>query len=240
MLHATTDLLALTRSSLRAIGYRDDLLRERYPFADVLVDESPPRQIDLAAFAQEPPSYRSACFGVTVLEQPSPEKLLLYRALGAPQLLVLSPSRDAALRWRMTASGDPVFIEQIAAEHLRNAFEAHQDEWSPETILRAKAISFGREPVQLDFFDTGLLPTLEGMAHQKLDHLLREVLATSKTIYAEHHDNEPDYQALYRLIFRFVAAKMLAEIKEKYIHSLYEYYVNWAELSRLTYLEPIL
>lgn len=208
---SATQLLELTRDSLLHLGYRDDLLRRGYPFADVLIESSPTRTIDLAAFAQEPPSYRSACFGVAILDKYGPDSLQQYRALGAPQLLVLSPERGIVRRWRMTATGVPTFIEAIAPEHLRTAFQAHRNEWNPDAVLRAKSIGFARGPVQLDFFDTGLLPTLEGTTHKKLDQLLRDVLATSKAVYAEHHDSEPDYQSLFRLIFRFIASKMLAD-----------------------------
>ncbi len=208
---SATQLLNLTRDGLLQLGYRDGLLRRGYPFADVLIESSPTRTIDLAAFAQEPPSYRSACFGVAILEQYNPETLQQYRALGAPQILVLSPEHGTVRRWRMTATGAPTFIEEIAPEHLRTAFHANRNEWNPDAVLRAKSIGFARGPVQLDFFDTGLLPTLEGTTHKKLDQLLRDVLATCKAVYAEHHDNEPDYQSLFRLIFRFSASKMLAD-----------------------------
>lgn len=208
---SATQLLDMTRDGLQELGYRDDLLRRSYPFADVLIDSSPTRTIDLAAFAQEPPSYRSACFGVAILDQYGPDSLQQYRALGAPQILVLSPERGMVRRWRMTATGAPTFIEAIAPEHLRTAFQAHRNEWNPDAVLRAKSIGFARGPVQFDFFDTGLLPTLEGTTHKKLDQLLRDVLATCKAVYAEHHDSEPDYQSLFRLIFRFIASKMLAD-----------------------------
>ncbi|WP_124682027.1 N-6 DNA methylase [Candidatus Viridilinea mediisalina] len=204
-------LLNLTHDGLLQLGYRDGLIRRDYPFADVLIESSPTRMIDLAAFAQEPPSYRSACFGVAIHDQYNPETLQQYRALGAPQILVLSPEHSIVRRWRMTATGAPTFIEEIAPEHLRTAFHANRDEWSPNAVLRAKSIGFARRSVQLDFFDTGLLPTLEGTTHKKLDQLLRDVLATCKAVYAEHHDSEPDYQSLFRLIFRFIAAKMLAD-----------------------------
>jgi hypothetical protein len=203
-------LVQVARAGLTEIGYRDDLLRGEYRFADMLDEATPTRLIDLAAFAQDPPSYRSACFGVAVLDSYDANALQQYRALGAPQLLVLSPDRGEVLRWRVSANGPPTFIERIDAEHLRAAFRAHQNEWSPASILRAKAIGFARGPVQLDFFDSGLLPTLEGMTHDKLDRLLRDVIATSKAIYAEHHDSDPDYEGLFRLVFRFIASKMLA------------------------------
>lgn len=208
---SATQLLQVTRDGLRELGYRDDLLRSPYPFADVLLDDAPTRTIDLAAFAQDPPSYRNACFGVAVLEQYEAELLQQYRALGAPQLLVLSPASDVVRRWRMQAVGVPTFIEAITPERLPAAFRANRAEWNPDAVLRAKAIGSASEPFQLDFVDVGLLPALEGETHKKLDGLLRNVLATSKEIYAKSHDAQPDYQGLFRLVFRFIAAKMLAD-----------------------------
>jgi hypothetical protein len=201
----------MVRAGLRDIGYRNELLRETYPFPDIFDEAVPTRHIDLAAFAQEPVSYRSACFGVAVLHRHGPEGVQPYRALGAPQILALHPSGGEVLRWKIPAHGKPIFIEQIDAAQLRDIFWAHRDEWSPESVLRAKSIGFARGPVQLDFFDVGLLPALEEVVHQKLDRLLQDVIAISNAIYTEQHGHKPDYAALFRLIFRFVAAKMLAD-----------------------------
>jgi hypothetical protein len=211
-----TNLLATTRAGLRDIGYRDELLRDNYPFPDVLDAASPTRSIDLAAFAQEPFSYRSACFGVAVLQAQDAAAIQPYRALGAPQIFALYPEHGQVLRWWIPAREPPQVIEQIDARYLRPLFQAHKDEWNPERVLRAKAIGFARGPVQLDFFDVGLLPALEDIVHQKLDRLLRDVLAVSKAIYTEQHDHEldvPGQESLFRLIFRFIAAKMLADRK---------------------------
>src|SRR5260370_35614394 len=59
-------LLTIARDGLHDIGYRNDLLREKYQFADMLAQDQPLCEIGLAAFAQEPPSYRNDCIGVSV------------------------------------------------------------------------------------------------------------------------------------------------------------------------------
>ena len=41
--------------------------------------------------------------------------------------------------------------------------------------------------------------------------MLREVLDLSKRTFIEYHNREPDYGALFRLIFRFIAAKLHAD-----------------------------
>jgi len=111
----------------------------------------------------------------------------------------------------MLANDNPVLLESIEAAHLYNAIQAHKDQWNPQQVLRAKSIRFTGETVQLDFFDLGLIPALEELVYKKLDRLLQEVLATCKAVYKEYHDAELDYRALYRLIFRLVAAKLLGD-----------------------------
>jgi N-6 DNA Methylase len=201
----------MTRDGLRDIGYRNELLRDNYPFPDILADSAPTRHIDLAAFAQEPISYRSACFGIVIAYRHGPAAIQPYRALGAPQILALHPNSNEIFRWKMPAQGQPTLIERIEPDELRTIFQVHKDAWSPESILRAKSIGFARGPVQLDFFDAGLLPVLEELVHKKLDRLLQDVIAISKARYLEQHGRQPDYAELFRLIFRFIAAKMLAD-----------------------------
>jgi hypothetical protein len=204
-------LLREARDGLRDIGYQDDLLRERYQFTDILADAQSLREIDLAAFAQEPPSYRNSCIGVAFPPYDTTEAILNYCSLGAPQILALYPEADKVVRWKISANGRPIFLESIESSYLRGAIQSHKVDWNPTQILRAKSIRFTGEPVQLDFFDMGLVPTLEKLVFEKLDRLLRDVLAVCKSTYEEYHHTPLDYQALYRLIFRLIAAKLLGD-----------------------------
>ena len=212
--YTATELLDTTRNSLLAIGYRDELMRSDYMFTDPLAPLQPRRSISLAAFAQEPPSYRSACFGVVVLPQNGNggvEAVRQYQALGAPQILSLQPQTAEVQRWKILAEGMPQLIERIEPAHLRNVILEHRQEWSPEQILRAKSIGFRSGAVQLDFFDFGLVPTIESIVQNKLDTLLQHVIVDCKRVYSTKHRQEPDYQALFRLIFRLLAAKLLSD-----------------------------
>jgi hypothetical protein len=206
-----TTLLAIVRGGLRDIGYKDDLLRANYLFADILGPSAEVRRIDLAAFGQEPPSYRSSCFGVSTSPHKGPEAILAYRALGAPQIFALHPEEGIVDHWKIRAQGDPELLRQIDAEHVRSFIQDHRSEWSPDQVLRAKSLSFDREPRQLDFVDLGLIPVIDGVVQTKLDILLNEILAAIKHLYQEHFQSEPDYKALFRLVFRLVAAKLLAD-----------------------------
>ncbi|MDQ2997971.1 MAG: hypothetical protein M3R61_13080 [Chloroflexota bacterium] len=208
------ELLAMTRDGLRDIGYRDELLRKDYHFADVLHDSEPTRIIPLAAFAQEPPSYRNACFGIAEPKSHSPDAIQQYLALGAPQILALHPEDREVHLWRMAAQGKPALIERIHFDQLHARIRSRKEEWNPDHVLRAKSIGFSAAPTQLDFFDIGLVPALEEVIQKKLDILLRDVIASSAAIFAEIHGHKPDIQdteALFRLIFRLLAAKLLID-----------------------------
>ncbi len=208
--YTTAALLTIARRGLHDIGYQDDLLREEYKYADILA-QNEPRKIELAAFAQEPPSYLNSCLGIAVPVQHGPEAIMGYRSLGAPQILALHPQDEKVLRWKILAHGKPEVIEAIEPAYLRNAILTHKDDWKPEEVLRAKSIRFTGEPIQLDFFDIGLIPVIEGVVHVKLDNLLRDVLAICKSVYQEYHNTDLNNEALFRLVFRLVAAKLLGD-----------------------------
>ncbi|HWS84193.1 MAG TPA: N-6 DNA methylase, partial [Ktedonobacteraceae bacterium] len=207
----TKTLLRTMRDGFLEIGYREDLLQDNYGFADMFNEDQPFRSVELGVFAQDPPSYRTACFGVVVPPYGDPEAIMNYRALGAPQIFALHPEREQVICWKMLADGSPILLEKIEAPHLRNAIHSHRNEWKPQSILRAKSIRFTNQPVQLDFFDIGLLPALEHVVYQKLDRLLNNVIASCEAVYKEHHKEELDYEALFRLNFRLIAAKLLGD-----------------------------
>ena len=166
--YPTEALIAAARESLIDIGYHEQLLQEQYSFADVFASDEHLCSVELAAFAQEPPTYRNVCFGFVTPPDESPAAIMAYRALGAPQIFAFHPQQGKIHRWQIRAREMPEFIESIEPAHLRNAILAHRDGWNPERIFRAKSIRFMSEPMQLDFFDVGLIPTLEEYVHEKL------------------------------------------------------------------------
>src|SRR5436190_17799572 len=131
-------LLARVKEGLHDIGYQDNLLKEDYRFVDVFTDSYEMRQVQLAAFAHEPPSYRNACFGIVVTSYNEPKTVVRYKALGAPQVLTLHPEKQKVYRWKLRAKDDPLLIESIELDQLHATIIAHKDEWSPEQVLRAK------------------------------------------------------------------------------------------------------
>lgn len=86
------------------------------------------------------------------------------------------------------------------------AFDGNRDSWNPRQVLAAKTMA-----LQLDFVDAGLMPTLEGMCQRKLDVLLKRAVQDVVGAYRDATGQPPDPKELFRLLFRFVAAKVLRD-----------------------------
>jgi len=200
---STQHIFAMVEQGLTDIGYTGGLLRRDYPFANAEQET----RIPLAAFAQEPPSYRNACFGVVIGSQRAP--LDDYWWLGAPQLLEVADNR--VRRLKVVADRKVEFVEDISPDDILPTIRSHEHDWSPDSILRARSIAFDRSPVQLDFYDIGLLPAIDSAVRPKLDRFLRDTLWLSEKTYQEHNAASVDYPRLFRLIFRLLAAKLLGD-----------------------------
>lgn len=208
----TQKLLQLARHDFQEIGYRGELLINDYFFADFLSPQYTVRQIALAGFAQHPPSYKSSGFGVLVANG-KPPKIESFAAFGAPHIFVMHPSDNTICRWKMNAA-NPELIERIKIKAFTDAIHNNSEEWGPKSILRAKSLSTYKQTLQLDFFDRGLLPVLEHEVHLKLDRLFGRTLSAAINAHRKLTNRDLDnneYRGLFRLIFRLVAAKLLAD-----------------------------
>lgn len=201
----------IVKDELQRLGYSGGLLQENYAFDDASAAQRNELCIPLGAFAQWPPSYRSACIGVLQANGSAGQRFVAtYRAFGAPMFLEVH--EDHVVRYRMEAVGQAVKLESIPSRNIPKAFESNKDKWSPAAIFRAKAISPISGPTQLDFFDAGLLPALKGMIHKKLDRLLKETLHSVVIAYGKSTSGgRPDDISLFRLVFRFLAAKIFKD-----------------------------
>src|SRR5216683_2909843 len=210
---STEELLSIARSGFEEIGYQEELLRSGYQFADFLSPSCPVREIQQAGFIQQPPSYRTASFGVLVAPD-AHERIADFMALGAPHVFVINPDAGEVDRWIFQVAKGPQRVEQISADALLATIRAHHDDWGPVSVLRAKSIGAHAAPVQLDFADYGLLPALEREVYQKLDQLFERALTVTSEAYRQRYQKElgaEDYRSLFRLIFRLVAAKLLTD-----------------------------
>ncbi len=196
------------------IGYRRDAILDNYAFSDVSqATSNEAQQVELAVFTQTPPSYRSAAFGAAHSSGAKPEEIIRrYRALGAPLFFVIG--EDEVSVWQVYASGAPRELERSKVSDLSALFEKQKELWSPEAIHRAKSIGRIDPSYQLDFVDAGLMPSIEGEIHEKLDRLLKDVLSNAKI------ENDDDrVRQLFQGVFRLLAAKILIDRNHESTHS---------------------
>jgi type I restriction-modification system DNA methylase subunit len=210
---STEELLSIARSGFGEIGYQEELLLSGYQFADFLSPSCPVREIQLAGFGQQPPSYRTASFGVLVA--PDVHKHIAdFMALGAPHVFVIDPDARQVDRWIFQAAKRPQLVEKINSDTLLATIRTQRHVWGPESVLRTKSVGAHAGSAQLDFSDYGLLPALEREVYQKLDQLFGRAITIASEAYRQRHQKKleaENYHDLFRLIFRLVAAKLLTD-----------------------------
>jgi hypothetical protein len=131
LVHAAEELLSAARSGFKQIGYRDELLLHRYRFADYWHPSYLVREIPLAGFAQQPPSYRTAGVGVLIATN-GQERMSDFIALGAPQVLVIDSTASEVRLWKLLGAEGPQLTNTIRPDALLSTIQSHEREWGPE------------------------------------------------------------------------------------------------------------
>lgn len=212
VIYSSKHTLAVNRvaDALSSIGYKGGLLCRDYEYAVLSEGQHGTRTIPLAGFARTPPSYRNACVGVVCANGLSgATNVSQHHDLGAPLVFEIDSKHVRA--WGIRAKGDPEPLERVAHSQVRKFFSTHRAEWAPDRVFRAKALRDQAVARQLDFFDAGYFPLLSSMIREKLDELLRDAIRKASDAYAESHRKAPGAAELFRLVFRFVAAKTLRD-----------------------------
>ncbi|MEO8166322.1 MAG: N-6 DNA methylase, partial [Betaproteobacteria bacterium] len=189
------------KSSLRSCGYRPNLLRSDFAINANL-------SIPLVGFAQFPTDSRSACVAV-FSETSEPRKSVeACRSLGAPLIFVCC---DDSLQWWKQGRAGAEWLETVPVAHVENFFRAHQDQFSPDAVYRAKTLGRVRSEYQLDFVDIGMLPILEEEVGTALSRLIsRNVADLKKRVGWDDVTNEQG-QWLLQTIFWLVSGKILRD-----------------------------
>jgi hypothetical protein len=197
-------------SNLQQLGYRGELLKTDYAFVDWFQPDRPERVVPAAAFGQTPQAYDSACFAVLLSNGKfGPELVADCRALGAPYAFEVR--EDLIINWRVGPDAQAAKeLLRIEPDRVDRIFQDHREAWAGGDILRTKGIGFKLGPRQLDFIDLGLIPALEQQISAKLDRVLKELVQKTVQMLKVKRGSTPEQlRALYRLIFRFLAAKVL-------------------------------
>lgn len=209
-------LLTAFRDALQRIDYPAGQIQEDYGYSDFLGDGQ--RQtVDLAAFGNAVPSLRTCNIGVMIEKEVTAQRLVRLRALGAPLLFSYDFQRAQVSRWRMTRGGLPEQLDSprdVSPDRLPDYFHDHRGEWNPEAFRQARAATFRQEASQLDFFDRGLLPALEGELQNKLSRQIQNIAARSREILNEREGDgafEQRFSDYAQLLFRLLAARLLSD-----------------------------
>ena len=205
--------LSLSRwqDALGSIGYDGQDIRRDYAFVDFEGQNSLTRTASLAAFSARPHSYRNSCVAVISSDNRNfgENWVWNHRTLGSP--LIFEIKNDVVQPWSLGAQKAKLAGELFPAANLEIAFQQNRNIWNPQYLSRVKN-SLGPIPDrQLDFFDVGLLPMLEGFFQKKLKSLLEKSFAETENCFREVHGAEPRSDELFAYLFRFVTAKVFQD-----------------------------
>jgi len=208
----TKTVLANIEDAFVEIGYKRHLIRKDYQYADLFSTGGsgvPLRSVGRAVFGQEPPDYRSACFGIQLAEpgRPSDSVVKELRAFGAPMIFIVN--NGVTERWAVTEK-EPRLQDKYKTATLHNVIIRNQDTWKPQAIIRAKTGFAKPDPLQLDFVDIGLLPALEHEAAKKIDSLFGVLLHHAEEEFKKRNLTF-DASIIFKVVFSLLAAKLLKD-----------------------------
>lgn len=200
----------VARTLVHSADYSREAVIPGYAFADYLGARHEVRKVDLAAFSEMPPSYRSACVAVKRVDEEQKLAPTLHglKALGAPRVIALGPNRASI--WTLRGTGEPEKSDEFPIERVARVIETNAADWSPRAMSRLAGLE-APGAYQLDFADLGLIPLIEQQVNEKIDRLIQEVLAGCVDREPSLGKNRRRFRELVRLLFDLLAAKVLAD-----------------------------
>ena len=146
---------------------------------------------------------------VVLSESPEPRKAVeACRSIGAP--LVFVCNRDS-LQWWKQGRDSAEWLESVPAAKIDTFFRAHQDQFSPEAVYRAKTLGRVRSEYQLDFVDVGMMPLIEEEVGTALSRLIsRNVSGLKKRLGWDDVTSEQGHWLL-QTVFWLVSGKILRD-----------------------------
>jgi hypothetical protein len=156
---------------LQQCGYSSHMVRSDFRFAEG-------KQVRLAAFAHVAADARSACIAVIETEADPIGAVSSCRDLGAPVVFVCYRHE---LQWWRQSPGQPQLVETVAATKVEQFFDAHQAEFAPDAVYRAKTWGRFDKQYQLTFVDVGLMHLVEAEIGEALGSLVERSVSTVKS-----------------------------------------------------------
>ncbi len=183
---------------LKRCGYADAQMVRPFRVGNV--------DIDLAAFAGQPWDNWSACLAAVNLEGDSKESASKVKGFGAVSVFVCGP---LGVDWWGMGPNGPTASRPIKWSEIDGVFREHKDELAPQTIYDAKLRRPSAKPVQMWFFDAGLMPAVERNRGQTLLRLVENAIGGLSKEFGARLNSKQAQEDAYRTVFWQLAAKVL-------------------------------
>ncbi len=162
----------------------------------------------MVGFAQLPVDSRSACVAVLSTASAPRHAVESCRLVGTPLVFVCF---EDTLQWWKQGARSAEWLESVPTRHIDGFFKAHQDEFSPQAVYRAKTWGRFREEFQLKFVDLGLMPLVEEEVGEALGKLVeRNVSALAARLGWDEVTSSQGHWLL-QTVFWLISGKILRD-----------------------------
>ncbi|TAG82206.1 MAG: hypothetical protein EAZ21_04035, partial [Betaproteobacteria bacterium] len=208
------------RASFTRLGYRSVDVYQQFQFAAVDQPARPVREVDAAAFWDEPASYRTAALGVVrvAANETARDTVEATRSLGAPFLVVIEG--DEASMWTYTAGGATKLSSSSASQW--QTLLSDREKFGPGPVRELKALLVREDTPSTELlFDPRTLYGIQADTQSALDDMLTQFLAHFEETQIDMGELsfQKHYQVLFPLVFRLLAGKILIDRADSRIAS---------------------
>ncbi|GAG30691.1 unnamed protein product, partial [marine sediment metagenome] len=201
------------RPYLGKCGYSGKLISENYIYSDGSGNE---HKVPIAGFAYPSKDARDACIAAIdgdLLEEPSFESMANEcRNVGAPVLFICCRKQ---LQWWSLKSKGVELTETVPSNQVGSFFKQHREDFSPQTIYRAKNLARVHSVYQRSFVDNGLTPVLEEEMGDRLSDLVKNMLRVLDEKLGIPQVDVKLSRWMFQSVFWLLGAKILQDKKVK-------------------------
>lgn len=183
---------------LKKCGYGDAQMATPFKFDTI--------DVDVVAFAGKPWDNWSACLAAVNLDGESKESAAKVKSLGVTSVFVCG---QQGIDWWGLGAHGPTTSKAIKWTEMNGFFRDHKAELSPRTIYDAKLRRPAATPVQMTFFDVGLMPAVEKERGETLLRVVRKEIDSFHDELGDRIKSEQDWEHVYRAVFWLLTAKVL-------------------------------
>ena len=187
------------------------MISEDYTYSDRLGDE---HNVPIAGFAYPSRDARDACIAAIdgdLLEEPRFESMANEcRCVGAPILFICC--RKQLQWWSLTSKGAEL-RDTVSSDQVGSFFKQHREDFSPESIYRAKNLARVHSKYQLTFVDKDLMPVLEHEMGERLANLVKNMLRVIDEKLGIPQGDVQLKRWMFQSVFWLLGAKILQDKK---------------------------